>query len=127
MPNTVAFAKTTCNYSVFPRSFAMKTSQRQAATKVVPVVIAMTWRQLVPFVATGLWPVHDRLARRGPPTGGGYRPGTSPETFHKVTQPVVRERLYAMIIAAGHGMVVDQCIDHCLFSRLRYAREERVH
>jgi len=47
------------------------------------------------------------------PQGGGYRPReetTSPEMFHKVTQPVVRERVYAMIIAAGHGMVVDQRI-----------------
>jgi hypothetical protein len=47
--------------------------------------------------------------------------------FHKVTQPVVRERVYAMIIAAGHGMVVDQRIHDCLFRRLHDAREERVH
>jgi len=64
------------------------------------------------------------------PQGGGYRPReetTSPEMFHKVTQPVVRERVYAMIIAAGHGMVVDQRIHDCLFRRLHDAREERVH
>ena len=47
-------------------------------------------------------------------------------TLDNFTQPVVRERVYAMIIAAGHGMVVDQRIHDCLFSRLHYAREERV-
>jgi len=50
----------------------------------------------------------------------------SPEMFHKVTQPVVRERVYAMIIAAGHGMVVDQRVNDRFFRRLHDAREERV-
>ena len=42
-------------------------------------------------------------------------------------QPVVRERVYAMIIVAGHGMVVDQRIHDCFFGRLHHSCEERVH
>ena len=51
----------------------------------------------------------------------------SPEMLYDFTQPVVRERFYAMIIAAGHGMVVDQRIHDCFFGRLHHSREERVH
>src|SRR2546430_324731 len=51
----------------------------------------------------------------------------SAEALHHFTQPIVRERFCAMIVAAGHGVVVDQGVHDCFFRSQHHAREERVH
>src|SRR5438128_10595853 len=49
----------------------------------------------------------------------------SAEALHHFTQPIVRERFYAMIVAASHGVVVGRGVNACSFRSQHNAREER--
>lgn len=51
----------------------------------------------------------------------------SAETLHDLAQPIVWEGIDAVIIATGHGVVVDQRIYDRFFGGLHDAAEERVH
>ena len=47
--------------------------------------------------------------------------------FEQRTQAIVRQSIDTMIVAAGHGVVVDQCIHNRFFRGLHDAREKRIH
>ena len=47
--------------------------------------------------------------------------------LHELAQPIVRQRFDGMIVAAGHRLVVHQCIDDCFLGGLDHACEKRIH
>jgi hypothetical protein len=47
--------------------------------------------------------------------------------FEQRAEAIVRERINAMVIAAGHRLIVDQHIQNRFFGGLHNANEKRVH
>ena len=47
--------------------------------------------------------------------------------FEQLTQAIVRQSIDTMIVATGHGVVVDQCIRDSFLRSLHDAREKRIH
>ena len=47
--------------------------------------------------------------------------------FEQLTQAIVRQSIDTMIIAADHGVIIDQRIHDRFFRGLHDAREKRIH
>ena len=47
--------------------------------------------------------------------------------FEQLTQAIVRQSIDTMIVAAGHGVIVDQRIHDSFLRGLHGAREKRIH
>ena len=47
--------------------------------------------------------------------------------LQQFAQPIARQHIDAMVVAADHGMIVNQRVDNRFFGSLHYCREQRVH